>query len=70
MERQETMRIKPVASTGTTRVTKRELVIGGYTVPAKTMVICPFDAVHHSSLNWEDPHAFRPVSSETTNALL
>lgn len=59
---QETMRFKPVASTGTTRVTKRDLQIGCHTIPANTLVICPFDAVHHSSLNWEDAQEFKPVS--------
>lgn len=53
--------MKPVASTGSTRLTKQDVILGGYTIPANTLVICPFDAVHHSPINWEDPDQFKPV---------
>lgn len=58
---QETMRMKPVASTGTTRLTKRDLQLGKYKIPRGTMCLCPFDAIHHNPLNWEDHDQFKPV---------
>ena len=57
------MRVKPVASTGSTRVSKRALCFDGYTIPAGTLIMCPFDAVHHNPKNWEEPDLFKPVSS-------
>ena len=57
------MRVKPVASTGSTRVTRRAIEIGGDILPAGTLVVAPFDAVHHSPLNWDDPDDFKPVRS-------
>lgn len=63
VDRQEAMRVKPVASTGSSRLTKRDLRLGGYDIPAGTLVIAPFDAVHHSPLNWDDPDAFKPVGA-------
>ena len=56
------MRVKPVASTGSTRVSKRDLCFDGYTIPAGTLIMCPFDAVHHNPRNWDDPDLFKPVS--------
>ena len=56
------MRVKPVASTGSTRVSKRDLCFDGYTIPAGTLIMCPFDAVHHNPKNWDDPDLFKPVS--------
>lgn len=57
------MRIRPVASSGTTRFAKRALQLGPYAIPAGTMLLVPFDAVHHFKGNWEDPDAFIPVRS-------
>lgn len=62
--------MKPVASTGTTRTTKRDLNFGDYTIPAGTMCICPFDAIHHNVLNWEDPDTFKPVLLHCTHLYL
>lgn len=56
------MRVKPVASTGTTRITKHEMRFGEHVIPAGTLLMCPFDAIHHNALNWEDPDSFKPVS--------
>lgn len=57
----EAMRCKPVASSGTTRRVKRDLVVGGHLVPAGSIVLAPFDAVHHLPQNWpDDPDAFLP----------
>lgn len=57
------MRVRPVASTGVSRYTKRDMVLGGHYVPAGTLLDVPFDAVHHFPGNWpQDPDAFIPVS--------
>lgn len=57
----EAMRCKPVASSGTTRRTKRDLIVGGHLVPAGSIVLAPFDAVHHLPQNWpDDPDLFLP----------
>lgn len=56
------MRMMPVASMGTSRITKRDMVIDGYFIPARTVLLAPFDAVHHHPMNWEDPDEFIPVS--------
>jgi len=57
----EAMRCKPVASSGTTRRVKRDLVVGGHLVPAGSVVLAPFDAVHHLPQHWPDnPDEFRP----------
>lgn len=58
---QEAMRVRPVASTGTTRYTKRDMRLGGHLVPKGTLLDVPFDAVHHFPGNWADPDAFTPV---------
>ena len=55
------MRVKPVASTGVSRLTKRNMKLGKYHIPAGTLILCPFDAVHHNELNWEDADSFKPV---------
>lgn len=51
-----------MASTGTSRVTKTDMVIGGHLIPGNSFIVVPFDAVHHWAGNWPDqPHAFIPV---------
>ena len=59
---QEAMRLRPVASTGTTRRTERELSLLGYKIPAGTLMLCPFDPAHRWEGNWPDrPEEFVPV---------
>ena len=58
---QEAMRVRPVASSGTTRIAKRKLQLGPYNIPAGSMLLVPFDAVHHFKGNWEQPDDFIPV---------
>ena len=58
---QEAMRIRPAASTGVTRVAKRDLRLGGHLIPRGSTLLVPFDAVHHYAGNWADPDAFIPV---------
>ena len=54
--------MRPVASTGTSRVTRTDMVLGGYLIPRNSFIVVPFDAVHHFPGNWPDqPHAFIPV---------
>jgi cytochrome P450 len=56
------MRVRPVASTGTTRYAKRDMLLGGHYVPAGTLLLVPFDAVHHFEANWpQHPDDFIPV---------
>ena len=56
------MRVRPVASTGTTRYAKRDMWLGGYYVPKGSLLNVPFDAVHHFPGNWpQDTDAFIPV---------
>lgn len=62
------MRVRPVASTGSTRVTRDDMILGGYLIPRNSFIIVPFDAVHHFAGNWPDqPHAFIPVNSIRQN---
>ena len=39
------MRVRPVAATGSTRYTQRDMVVGGHYLPKGTMVDVPFYAV-------------------------
>ena len=39
------MRVRPVAATGSTRYTKRDMTVGGHFVPKGSMVDVPFYAV-------------------------
>ena len=56
------MRLRPVASTGVTRRADKELHLLGYTIPAGTIMLCPFDAAHRWEGNWPDrPDDFVPV---------
>ena len=58
------MRLRPVASTGTSRRTERELTLLGYKIPAGTLILCPFDPAHRWEGNWPDrPDEFLPVRS-------
>ena len=53
--------MRPVASTGTSRYTKRGMRLGGHFIPRGSLVLVPFDAMHHHPDVWEDPDAFIPV---------
>jgi hypothetical protein len=59
--------VRPVASAGVTRYTQRGMRLGGYFVPKGTLLLMPFDAVHHLPGNWADPDAFIPVSARCTS---
>ncbi len=57
----------PVASMGTSRITKRDMVVDGYFIPARSVLLAPFDAVHRHPMNWEDPDDFIPVGFPSHN---
>ena len=68
---QEAMRLRPVASTGVTRRTEQELRLLGYTIPAGTIVLSPFDPAHRWEGNWPDrPDDFVPVGRPASGAAL
>lgn len=61
---QEAMRVRPVAATGSTRYTKRDMVIGGHFLPKGSMVDVPFYAVSaYSFLHWKVQAAILYVTS-------
>ena len=55
---QEAMRVRPVAATGSTRYTKRDMTVGGHFVPKGSMVDVPFYAVSLTAI----------LSSESSDA--
>ena len=63
---QEAMRVRPVAATGSTRYTKRDMVVGGHFLPKGSMVDVPFYAV--SSLPGRIPYASSPARLSITKA--
>ena len=61
--------MRPVAATGTTRRARRNMRLSGYHVPKGTLLLVPFDAVHHHPDNWADPDAFIPVPADRPSLL-
>lgn len=56
---EETLRMyPPVWTTG--RQSLKEDVIGGYTIPAGSMLMLSFYFMHHDPAYWDEPEAFRP----------
>jgi cytochrome P450 len=55
----ETLRLCPPAPTGT-RLATRDVVVGGYRVPAGTMLVFGRMAVQRDPSLWDDPLAFDP----------
>jgi hypothetical protein len=54
------MRLYPVVSSGTIRITHKPMQLGPYSLPAGQPVLIPFFAIHRSPRLWEDPDAFKP----------
>ncbi len=55
----ETMRVRPVvAQIG--RVVTEDVVIDGWTIPARTMVLIPISVLHFDPSLYPDPREFRP----------
>jgi len=55
----EAMRLYPPAPI-ITRTATRAFPLGGFTIPAGTVLIVPIYAVHHHETLWEDPERFDP----------
>lgn len=55
----EALRLCPPAS-GTARTPTRDIVVDGYRVPAKTIALVSFYAMHRDPALWEDPLRFDP----------
>lgn len=56
----ETMRMYPVAATGSVRETTQVTQIGPYKVPQGIVVWPMIYALQNSTHNWEEPHLFKP----------
>ncbi|KAF6260940.1 cytochrome P450 [Scenedesmus sp. NREL 46B-D3] len=56
----ESMRLYPVVSSGTIRITHKPMQLGPYSLPAGQPVLIPFFSIHRSPSLWEDPDAFKP----------
>ena len=56
----ETMRLYPAAPILMSRRSTREIVLGGWTVPAQTMFMIPVFLLHEDARVFPEPGAFRP----------
>ncbi|WIA28825.1 hypothetical protein OEZ86_011354 [Tetradesmus obliquus] len=56
----ESMRLYPVVSSGTIRITHKPMRLGPYSLPAGQPVLIPFFSIHRSPRLWQDPDEFRP----------
>lgn len=58
------MRMLPVVSDGTLRMTKHDIELGGkHKIPKGTTVMVPFYSIFRDPKVWKDPDLFLPVSS-------
>ena len=60
------MRLYPVTSDGTNRVTTKDLQLGQYLIPQGTMVWVPFSAMFNSPHNFSRVDEYIPVSAFPT----
>lgn len=56
----ETLRLYPAAPVLMSRRTTRSFVLGGWTIPAKTMFMIPVFLMHRDARWFAEPEAFRP----------
>lgn len=56
----ETLRLYPSAPVLMSRRSTREIVLGGWTVPARTMFMVPIFLLHEDARSFPEPQAFRP----------
>jgi len=56
----ETMRLYPAAPVLMSRRATREIVLGGWTIPARTMFMIPVFLLHQDERWFPEPRAFRP----------
>lgn len=58
------MRLLPVVSDGTLRMSKQDVVLGGkHTIPAGTIIMVPFYSIFRDPKVWKDPDLYLPVRS-------
>jgi cytochrome P450 len=55
------MRLYTVIGIGPTRVVKKRMQLGPYTLPKGTVVWAMLTAMHKSPRVWDDPESFIPV---------
>lgn len=58
---QESMRLLP-ALTGTNRMAYKDIMLGGYLIPRRTMIWCNLNAMFSSPEVWDEPDKYIPVS--------
>ncbi|CAL8468775.1 g8316 [Coccomyxa elongata] len=56
----ESMRLMAVVGAGVSRVTKKQVQLGPYTIPKNTMIWVPIQALQTSSALWPQPDKFMP----------
>ena len=56
------MRLLPVSSEGTLRMSTRDHTFGQHTIPAGVVMWMPFMSFFNHPQQWEDPDSYRPVS--------
>jgi cytochrome P450 len=56
----ETLRLYPAAPILMSRRSTREIVLGGWTLPARTMFMIPLFLLHEDPRSFPEPQAFRP----------
>lgn len=56
----ETLRLYPAAPVLMSRRSTREIVLGGWTLPARTMFTIPLFLLHEDPRSFPEPQAFRP----------
>eukprot|EP00775_Hariotina_reticulata_P003654 gene3654-3915_t len=57
---QESMRLFPVVSSGTIRITDKPINLAGHRLPAGQPILIPFYSIHRSPKLWTDPDRFKP----------
>jgi hypothetical protein len=57
---QESMRLFPVVSSGTIRITDKPINLAGHQLPAGQPILIPFYSIHRSPKLWTDPESFKP----------
>ncbi|XP_055943157.1 cytochrome P450 2J4-like [Argiope bruennichi] len=56
----EVIRWKTIVPLNLLRYTLADTTVSGYDIPAGTIVMANFWAVHHDPRNWKDPESFKP----------